>query len=133
MKQDLSEFFQRGLEASATWTREKSGEVLHALATACPGARVDWEPGDEEWGRVLDSDGRVAGLVCARIPVGLARADVPESGLSSAVTWLRFESIDQHDYRISPHILEKVFGRPVSRNIRYHAMSLNDLWWATVS
>lgn len=133
MKQDLSEFFRQGLAASAMWTYEKVDQALHALAVQCPGSRVDWEPGDEEWGRVVDADGNVVGLVCARIPVGIVRDDLPQSELPSLVAWLRFKSMYDTSYHVSPEILEKVFGRRISQNIDYGTLSLNDLWWATVS
>lgn len=133
MKQDLSDLFRQGLTGSAMWTYEKVGQALQALAVQCPGSRVDWEPGDEEWGRVVDTHGCVVGLVCARIPVGAARDDLPQSELPGFVMWLRFNSIHERDYQIAPEILEEIFGRRVSRNVDYGSLSLNDLWWATVS
>ncbi|KYF72244.1 hypothetical protein BE15_18950 [Sorangium cellulosum] len=97
-----------------------------------PGSSVDWEPGDEEWGRVLDADTEIVGLVCARIPIGAVRDDVPRSELPSGVTWIRFKSTRERHYQVAPEILEKVFGREVSRSIDYGALSLDELWWATV-
>ncbi|WP_159397848.1 hypothetical protein [Sorangium cellulosum] len=133
MKQDLSDVFRHSRAASSTWTHEKVLDILHALAARAPGASVDWEPGDEEWGRVLDADNEVLGLVCARVPIGAARDDVPLSELPSAVVWIQFRHIHDHNYRIAPEILEEVFGFRVSRNVDYEDLSMNDLWWATVS
>ncbi|WP_437528483.1 hypothetical protein WME79_45525 [Sorangium sp. So ce726] len=94
---------------------------------------MDWEPGDEEWGRVIDVDGNVVGLVCARIPIGAARDDLPSSELPSFVEWLQFKSMYESRYQIAPELLEGVFKRQISRNVDYASLSLNDLWWATVS
>lgn len=133
MTQDLSVFFGRGLAASMMWTYERVAQTLQALAIHYPGSRVDWEPGDEEWGRVVDPEGEVVGLVCARVPLGIVRNDLPQSELPHLVEWLRFKSMHDASYRVSPEILERVFGRQPSRNIDYEELSLNDLWWATVS
>lgn len=133
MKQDLSDIFQQSRPASATWTHEKVQDVLQALAALSPGSWVDWEPFDEQWGRVLDADDDVLGFVCARVPIGAARDDVPLSDLPSDVAWIRFRSTNDHDYRIAPELLEEVFGREISRNVDYEDLSLGDLWWATVT
>lgn len=133
MKQDLGELFQHGRAASATWTHERVDEALQALAVQSPGSRVDWEPGDEEWGRVVDTDGGVVGLVCARIPIGAARNDISRAGLPKFLIWIGFGSTNEPEFQVAPEILEEVFGRQVSRSINYRSLSLNDLWWATVS
>ncbi|XXY17782.1 hypothetical protein WME88_57105 [Sorangium sp. So ce216] len=132
MKQDLSNVFRHGLAVSGAWTHQKVHDALQALAAHSPGSSVDWEPGDEEWGRVLDADTEIVGLVCARIPIGAVRDDVPRSGLPSDVTWILFKSTRERDYQVAPQVLEKVFGREVSRNLDYGALSLDELWWATV-
>ncbi|WP_159397847.1 hypothetical protein [Sorangium cellulosum] len=132
MKQDLSDIFRHGLATSATWTRENVREALQVLASYSPGSYVEWEPGDEEWGRVLDSDNEIVGLVCARIPIGAVRDDVPRSELPSAVTWILFKSTSEPYYQVAPEVLKEVFRREVSRNIDYGSLSLDDLWWATV-
>ncbi|WP_437609179.1 hypothetical protein WMF20_49580 [Sorangium sp. So ce834] len=133
MKQDLSDVFRHSRAASATWTHDKVQDVLQALAARSPGSWVDWEPFDEEWGRVLDADNKTLGFVCARVPIGAARDDLPTAELPSAVTWIQFRSIHDHNYRIAPEILEEIFGFEVSRNVDYEDLSMNDLWWATVS
>ncbi|WP_437634842.1 hypothetical protein [Sorangium sp. So ce854] len=133
MKQDLSDIFRQSRAASATWTHEKVQDVLRALAASSPGSSVDWEPFDEQWGRGLDAGDDVLGFVCARVPIGAARDDVPLSELPSDVAWIRFRSTNDHDYRIAPELLEEVFGREISRNVDYEDLSMNDLWWATVS
>ncbi|WP_437609181.1 hypothetical protein WMF20_49585 [Sorangium sp. So ce834] len=132
MKQDLSDIFRHSRAASGKWTHDKVQDVLQALAAHSPGCSVDWEPGDEAWGRVLDADTEIVGLVCARIPIGAVRDDVPRSELPSDVTWIRFKSTRERDYQVAPELLEKVFGREVSGSIDYGALSLDELWWATV-
>jgi hypothetical protein len=133
MKQDLCDIFRHSCAASATWTHEKIRDALQALAAHSPGCSVDWEPGDEEWGRVLDADTEIVGLVCARISIGAARDDVPRSELPSDVTWIRLKSTRERDYKVAPEILEKVFGREFSGSVDYGALSLDELWWATVT
>lgn len=133
MRTDLSGLFRSGLAASDSWTNQHVRRALQKLVQQHPGSRIDWEPGDEEWGRVIDSSGAVLGLVCARIPVGAARHDLSPRALSDEVAWLRFESMDERSYEIDRELLKQVFGRDLSENVDYASLSLNELWWATVS
>ncbi|KYF98934.1 hypothetical protein BE20_33305 [Sorangium cellulosum] len=102
------------------------------MAAHSPVCSLDWEPGDEDWGWALVADMEIVGFVCARIPIGAVRDDVPRSELPSDVTWIRFKSTRERNYQVAPGLLEKVFGREVSGSIDYGALSLDELWWATV-
>lgn len=104
--------------------------VLTGLAREVGGA-VDWEPGDEEWGRVL-LGGDVVALVCARVPLVLVRLTTPAHSL------LGFEVVVVNDfasqeYRVDRGLLESIFGRPLSPHVDWEGMSIDELWWATVS
>jgi hypothetical protein len=41
--------------------------------------------------------------------------------------------MDERVYEIDRALLEEVFDRVLSENVDYSSLSLNDLWWATVS
>ncbi|MEM9493417.1 MAG: hypothetical protein AAGC55_29990 [Myxococcota bacterium] len=131
MRRDLNELFRDGMAAAMSWNYDEVERALSAAAVTCPGHRVVWEPGGEQWGWVLDASERVLALVCARIPLGaIRRGLVPIDG-PEAMVWLRFESLDDRDFTVRPEVLEQVFGRPVSRAVDYRALSLRALWQAT--
>ena len=130
MTKDLGEVFRVASARSRAWTRDDVWRALKGLTST--GSKVDWEPGDEQWGRVLDGAG-VVGLICARVPVGAVRNDVDPRLLSDPVTWIRFNSMNDHDFKVERELLEEIFGCALSENVNYSSLSLNDLWWATVS
>ena len=104
--------------------------VLTGLAKDV-GGTVDWEPGGEEWGRVL-LGGSVVALVCARVSLVLVGPTAPAHSL------LGFEvvvvtSFAVQEYRVDHVLLESIFGRPLSRHVNWERMSIDELWWATVT
>jgi hypothetical protein len=131
MTTDLGILFRAGQAASGNWTSADVQQALEVLVD--PKSRIDWEPGDEEWGRIVDTDGCVLALVCVRVPVGVVREDVNATRMSDRVSWLRFKSMTDRAFQIDRRLLEQLFGRRLSDNVDYSRLSLNDLWWATVS
>lgn len=130
VKTDLGSLFRAGQGASGTWGYDEVWKTLEALAG--PGEEIDWEPGNEQWGRVLDV-GTVIGMVCARVPVGVVQAGVPAGRVSGRVAWLRVESMDAQMYRVDRELLEQVFGGPLSNAVDYEQLSIADVWYATVT
>lgn len=131
MTADLGNVFRSAQAASGAWNNDGVMEALKLLAGREFG--IDWEPGDEEWGRVVDSGGNVHALVCARIPLGIVREDMDTARMTMHVSWIRVPSMSEQTYTVDRPLLEQVFGRQLSENIDYSKLSINDLWWATVS
>lgn len=131
MTKDLTEIFRAAFLSKRPWTEADATRVLEALRDRWPGSRIDWEPGDEEWGRVFHERDGVVGMVCARAPIGAARARDEPDELPDGVAWLRFESTTDASYSLDRRVLEPIFTR-VSDVVDYAALSLDDLWYATV-
>lgn len=117
------------------WTHD---EVRHALATLAglfAEGLVDWEPGDEEWGRIV-SIGKVTAYVSARLPIVIIRGD--DSGPARAIaSQLGIVAIAVPDFdaiaiRVDLEALSRLSPGPLSENVSYEAASVNDIWWATV-
>jgi hypothetical protein len=133
MSIDITYQFEKAAAGIDTWTSSDVWEALKIVTTARPSARVDWEPGDEEWARVVDSEvSEILALICAKIPLGFIRSDIPTSGSTGGLVWITVPSTDESVYKISPEVLDRIFGRTVSRNLNYDAISADDVWWATV-
>ncbi len=67
---NLTSIFKRAAEGNKDWTLEDARRFLQEIAVAYPDSDVDWEQGDEEWGRVICGDS-VVGLLCAKIPIAI--------------------------------------------------------------
>lgn len=94
---------------------------------------IDWEVGDEEWGRAVDSDGGVAAIVCARVPACAVYEPGSAGPIIPGVSTVYYQSFDDRCYHVSPSVLEDVFRRRITRSINYERLSFAELWWATVS
>lgn len=126
---DLTSAFQSAARGGRRPSRVEITSALHGLSMAV-GGTVDWEVG-EEWGRVLRGDCVIA-FVCTRVPLALAKRSVPTHALLGFDVVV-VDSFDDQEYRVDRQVLEKLFGRPLSRNIDWDGLSIEELWWATVT
>ena len=99
-----------------------------------PRGRIDWEEGDEEWARIIASDGHVVALICVRVPLGIVADSLNrhEPALPDCLPWIPVNSFSEPDYAVARALIETVFERPVSGNVNWNRLSIEDLWWATV-
>ena len=114
-----------------TWRHDDVQQALELLAGS--EYRIDWEPGDEQWGRVFDSDDLTRALVCAPVPVGIALEGTDPARMSARLSWLTVSSMTDRVFSADRAVLEQVFDRKLSTNISYTRMSINDLSWATIT
>lgn len=117
------------------WTREKARSALSALAALYPEATVDWEEGDENWGRVI-SRGAATAYVSARCPLAFVQADDEPAAerVSSQldVVAIAVQDFDAPSFSVDPAALSELARRPLTENVRYDRASVNEIWWATV-
>lgn len=126
----LDDVFRAAMALPGTWTLEDVQSVLETLANTT--FQIDWEPGDEQWGRILGTN-KAQALVCARIPLGIALNDFDVTGVKRAMSWLTVQSMSDEAFEVDQGLLEQIFGRSLSENVDYSKLSISDLWWATAT
>jgi hypothetical protein len=115
------------------WSNGEAKELLKAIVGMTPGSRVDWEEGDEEWGRVLSREDKVLALVSAKFPLSFVTTTVSGQMLFPAsVTVLSVKDMAEPQLRATRELMEQVFERPLSDNLDYGNLSAEDIWWTTV-
>jgi hypothetical protein len=132
MARDLTSTFQNAQNRNS-WRSDKFRLALASLQNCLPETQIDWEEGDENWARLLHQ-GKVIALVNVLIPVAFV---LPRH--SGAVCFalrdcntILTDSFSEDTFRIDKDVLEKIFGRTLSRNVNYDRLSIDELWWATV-
>ena len=133
MNTNINKHLEEAVSRRTGWTEARVRSTLAHLAAQSTGSSVDWEPGDEEWARVVGSDGSVLALVCARFPFVFVPAGAMATHPLEGVTWISVPSMDASVFSVDPTTLEQAFGRAVSQQLDYEAVSAHDIWWATVS
>lgn len=108
----------------------RTANLLALLASHFDGV-VDWEQGDEEWGRVLAGQ-QVLAIVADRFPlvIVVGGRTPPVGNLAHVV---RVKDMDGKDHQVDRSVLEEGFGRSITSNVNYDCMSIDELWWATIS
>jgi len=133
---DLTNAFRAALQAKDGWNFGQTERLLHTIQNSLPGSRVDWEVGNENWGLVL-SDKQIVSYVSSLAPLIFIRNDFSSSLGKVAdlfdVIYVEFNSIKTFNYRIDRVVLEELVGRKVSPNFDYSKMSLQDIWFVTVT
>lgn len=128
---DIGYLFRSAQATKGTWDHEDVQQVAGSLAG--PELQIDWEPGDEEWARLVDLQGNMRVILCVRLPIGIAHEGIATARLSSRVSWLVVTSMTEKLFTVDRQLLEQIFHRQLSTNVDYSRLSINDLWWATVS
>jgi hypothetical protein len=123
-------------ESLATgWGREKVRQALSALAELYPEGTVDWEEGDEDWGRVVSGGGVIA-FVSAIRPIAFVLAHdelaAQRALLQMSIVIVPARDFDDRSFIVDPSVLSELARRPLTKNVSYNRASVNDIWWATV-
>lgn len=117
------------------WSSEKVRHALSVLAELYPGSVVDWEEGDEEWGRVI-SQGSEMAYVNARCPLIFVKARDETAGqrLSAQLDTVTIpaQDFDTPSISVDPSVLSELTRRPLTKNVSYDRVSVNEIWFATV-
>ncbi|MCC6527425.1 MAG: hypothetical protein IT373_32560 [Polyangiaceae bacterium] len=130
---DLTKTLLAAVATAGHWDEAAVADTLGALVAKLPGSRVDWEPGDEQWGRILTSDNQVAAILCVRFPMGVALTNLWGVNLPGGVCWVMVDDMFSPGFSVERGALEAAFGRKITDNVNLGQLSINDLWWATLS
>ena len=131
---DITKQVEKASRLRSDWTEARVRSTLADFVSRNPGSSIDWEPGDEEWARVLSTPkGEVIAFICARLPLAFEVADEVGVRPSAGVLWISVPSMSARALCVDQAALEQAFGREVSSNLDYRSVSANDIWWATVS
>jgi len=131
---DLEKGLRQALGNPSRWSTAKTRGTLKCITGRVPGASSDWDEGNENWATVSHGSRGIA-YVCARVPFIVALqpfADEVKACADDAVI-LGVDDLDQHRYRVPRVLLEEIFAKPVTSIVSYDALSIRDLWYATVS
>ena len=117
------------------WGYEKVRQALSALSELYPQSTVDWEEGDEEWGRII-SRGDVTAYVSAMRPIAFVLGDnelAANQALSQmSIVIIAARDFDDRFFSIDPSALSELAHRPLTKILSYGSVSVNEIWWATV-
>jgi hypothetical protein len=132
---DITQKIVEAASPAHDWTGEKVRHALSTLAGLYPEATIDWEEGDEDWGRVI-SRGAATAYVSARRPLAFVQAD-DETAAQRVSSQLGIAAITVHDFdapslSVDPTALSELTRRPLTKNVLYDRASVNEIWWATV-
>lgn len=120
---------------SCSWTHDKVRQALSTLAGYFPGDMVDWEEGDEEWGRVI-SRGEATAYVSARLPLAFVRSDhetaAQQVSLRMEIITISVPDFDAPAVTVDLGAISDLSGRALTKNVSYDRASVNDIWWATI-
>ena len=114
---------------------EKVRHILSVLAELYPGSAIDWEEGDEEWGRVI-SQGAATAFVNARCPLDFVKADDDTAAQRISgqlgVVAIPVQDFDAPTLSVDPSALYELARRPLTKNVPCDSASVNEIWFATV-
>jgi hypothetical protein len=133
---DLTPLFVQCADRHAkTWTIGDAMALLQRIRELVADSVVDWEQGDEHWGRILLGD-RVLSIVCVLFPLVISTqdkvSDIGEAVANVNGVLLPVTSMAERSYSACKILLETLFHRPLTDAIDYHRLSIDELWWATV-
>lgn len=131
---DLTSIFRQASDSTMSWCPDSAGELLQKICGLLNESVIDWEKGDEDWGRILHQK-RVVCLVCARIPLVIIVSDLKqlvENLIDSKCLLFYVNDMSEKTWSVDRRILERIFSKPISDNINYAKFSIDDLWWCTV-
>jgi hypothetical protein len=132
---DVTALFENAKKGAVSWDHKKVSELLRGLRDAIPSSRIDWEPGDEGWGRIIVGK-EVALILNATYPVmivaNLFADDVKAAVDRFGVTCARVPNFEDRCLSADKAKLEALFFQPLPGAVDYTNLSAHDLWWATV-
>lgn len=131
---DISSKIHEALTSGVEWTTSDVKDLLQKLSEQIKGSCVDWEPGDEEWGRVL-SLGKEVAFVSAKLPFAIIHAnmfDRSRNPIRLGVVCVFVESFTEDVILVDRVLLSFLGSRPIPEGFAQNATNVIDIWYATV-
>lgn len=134
MTESLDRYFETALRKKDRWDVAEVRNALAGCRQRIADTHIDWEEGDENWARLL-KDRQVILLLSALIPLAFVLSNHRDAVLDVLRDCLvvPVESFSSERFNVSRKLIERIVGREISTNVNYDQLSINDLWWATVS
>jgi len=125
--------FEKALRKQSYWGAADVRSVLSDCKKRIKDSQIDWDEGDENWGRLVH-DGKVIVFINALIPLAFLlsiHSNALKEILGDCIV-VPVESFSSESFSVNTQLLEQVVGREVSTNLNYDQLSIEDLWWATL-
>jgi len=110
--------------------------LLDTLKSIVADSSVDWDRlGGEKWARII-VDGEVVSYIHSELNLAFAlgqfQTQFKQTFEECRLNIFFVDSFDRK-FSVEKHQLEQMFQIPLTLSLNYGALSINDLWWATVS
>lgn len=132
---DITSKIDDAMALRGGWTRERVHQALSLLVRLYPEGVVDWDEGDEQWGRII-ARGEARAYVSARCPLAFVWDESEEvvQGVSSrlGIIVMSVRDFDAPSISVDPAALSRLTRKPLPGVVSYGRASVNDIWWATV-
>lgn len=131
---NVTSIFKQAYDNRIIWNLDCVAALLEQLRLHICNSTIDWERGNEEWGRILDQN-RVVAIVCCRCPLLIAVSEVKRishSLIDANIMHIDVMSMSEKTLVMEKSVLEAIFEKELSNNIDYGHLSVDDLWWCTV-
>lgn len=113
------------------WDESRAEHVLGRIQRRINGSVIDWDRGIERWARVLCKS-EVCGYLCVRVPIAFAVPAVSDAFRDDRVVLVSVADFSAQVYSVDKHLVTEVFGG-ATEVLDYSRISINDLWYATVT
>jgi hypothetical protein len=133
---DLENAIRTAHNALQLWTLERIQELVTCINGHIPGARSDWDSANESWAVISRPDQGIA-YICSKVPfiavAGPFAKEVKECARVEEAVIFEVSDFDDHRYKVTKSMLENIFSKTLTSVVSYDALSIRDLWYATVS
>ena len=134
--ENLETAIRRAQNDFRIWTEDETHRVLTCIAAHVHGSKFDWDMGNENWGVVYGPSMGIA-YVCAAIPLIIVAErfikDIEQCVKVGDAVIFVVDDFGSPLYKVSKDILEEIFRMRLTDVVSYDALSIRDLWYATVN
>lgn len=135
MIKDITNCISSAFLDSLIWDRDKFFNYLNQLAYSIEGGIFDWdENAGENWGRILVQEESIIYLYRHSPLIFVQQEFRYAIAKFSDLHCIVFLDANEEIYSIDRFFLEKWSkGRSMTRGLKNNSLSVNDIWWATVT
>ena len=133
---DLEQTLVKARSDRRPWTADIVRRMLDCIVDRFPASRSDWDAGNESWG-VVSRPGQGIAYVCVKMPLVIVLSpfaeDVRDCARADGAVVFEVGDFDEHRYKVDKMLLESMFGKKLTSVVSYDDLSIQELWYATVS